>query len=222
MLIVLVLMMVRLPSHLSTTSRSSSSGFNEWISDSMNSKLRFAETENVIAAEEDVKLGEVLFDFEASKVITIRNLMRSKDKDLYAQIYEKYEVGNLWMNEIALAAYLCVEYRNPVGSDILSYLESLPQRNTDSMSFGLMFYPERALERVLHGSSTLNTLRRVRGYVREIFESVLSPSSLFSKTPLTLGEFEYVFCVSHSHTRKSHVQHPQVRSWNCIGKGIRN
>ena len=202
MLIVLVLMMVRLPSHLSTTSRSSSE-FNEWISDSMNSKLRFVETQerrNVVA-EEDVKLGEVLFDFESSKVITIRNLMRSKDRDLYAQIYEKYEVGNLWMNEIALAAYLCVEYRNPV-SDILSYLESLPQRNTDSMSFGLMFYPERALERVLHGSSTLNTLRRVRGYVREIFESVLSQSSLFSKTPLTLGEFEYVFCVSRSHTRK--------------------
>ena len=112
------------------------------------------------------------------------------------------------------------EYEIP--SHILSYLESLPQRNTDSMSFGLMFYPERALERVLHGSSTLNTLRRVRGYVREIFESVLSPSSLFSKTPLTLGEFEYVFCVSHSHTRKWHVQHPQVRSWNCIGKGIWN
>ena len=36
--------------------------------------------------EEDVKLGEVLFDFEASKVITIQNLMRSKDKDLYAQM----------------------------------------------------------------------------------------------------------------------------------------
>ena len=155
----------------------------------MNSKLRF-QGKRVIA-ESDVKFGEVLFSFESDKIVTIHDLMNSKYREVYLQIYENHKEGNLWINEIALASFLCAEYRNPT-SDILPYLESLPSRKSVSTTDGMMFYSKNVSERLLRGTSALNTLRRLRGYVEEIFNDVLVHSSLFSDTPLlSLGELEY-------------------------------
>jgi len=147
---------------------------------------------DVIVKEDAVRLGENLFHFESDKIVTIFDLLKSEEKDLYLYLFEHYSRKNPWIAEMVLAAYLASEYRKS-NSRIASYLESLPSRKpSNSGTYGLLFYSKNVSQRLLYGSSTQNTLIKVHNFIEEIFEVLRETHLFLNKTPkLTLEEFQY-------------------------------